>query len=246
MVLIGFTGFIFAGRKLWWAWYINLLVQILWAIYALVTGQLAFLVSAAAYFVIFGINAVKWTKEHLSQKRWIKMLEEGRLYDVGSLHPTIYKPGSEDDGMIIHNVKLDGTPAYTVPGDDSALVEHARKELERIGEEPEVIDWYLRIIREYASFGHSGGSASATAVVLEELLRFRPLTPPTNDPSEWIKHSPDSWDGKNPIWQNTRDGRAFSTDGGDTYTLVDDYKDEDGNQQVYTSERMDTRADVSK
>jgi hypothetical protein len=62
MTTIGLTGFLLVGKKLWWAWYINLGVQILWAIYALATGQPAFLASAATYFLIFALNAYKWTK----------------------------------------------------------------------------------------------------------------------------------------------------------------------------------------
>ncbi|QFP95461.1 hypothetical protein SEA_MAKAI_69 [Arthrobacter phage Makai] len=68
MTTLGFTGFIFAGHKKWWAWYINLACQILWVTYALVTGQPAFLAFAVAYSVIFGINAYRWTKDHLAVK----------------------------------------------------------------------------------------------------------------------------------------------------------------------------------
>lgn len=69
--VVGLTGFYFAGKRVWWSWYINLGCQILWASYALVTGQPAFLVTAAVYFVIFGGNAYKWTKDHLNVKRII-------------------------------------------------------------------------------------------------------------------------------------------------------------------------------
>lgn len=54
---VGLTGFYFAGKKVWWSWYINLFCQILWFTYAIVTGQPAFLVTAAVYSVIFAINA---------------------------------------------------------------------------------------------------------------------------------------------------------------------------------------------
>ena len=66
---VGLTGFYFAGKRVWWSWYINLGCQILWASYALVTGQPAFLVTAAVYSVIFGRNAYKWTKDHRNVKR---------------------------------------------------------------------------------------------------------------------------------------------------------------------------------
>ena len=69
---VGLIGFYFAGQRKWWSWYINLGCQILWATYAFVTGQPAFLAFAAVYFVIFGRNAYKWTKEHLAVKRMLK------------------------------------------------------------------------------------------------------------------------------------------------------------------------------
>ncbi|QFG08743.1 hypothetical protein PBI_INGRID_71 [Arthrobacter phage Ingrid] len=83
MTTVGLTGFLFAGKKLWWAWYINLACQILWAVYALVTGQPAFLASAVVFSVIFAVNAYKWTKDHLAVKKLVKNLWNS---DVGSAH----------------------------------------------------------------------------------------------------------------------------------------------------------------
>lgn len=97
------------------------------------------------------------------------------------------------------------------------LVDHARRELTLIGEDPDVIDWYCRVIEEFASFGHSGGSAAATIPVLHELLQFHALSPLTADPDEWIDQSEPSG---YPLWQNCRDSTAFSEDGGKTYWLL--------------------------
>ena len=99
-----------------------------------------------------------------------------------------------------------------------SLVEHARRELQLIGEDPEMIDWYCRVINEFASFGHSGGSASVAIPVLHELLQHHPLTELTDDSVDWMDRSQES--GGNPIWQNRRDSRAFSSDGGKTYYLL--------------------------
>lgn len=97
------------------------------------------------------------------------------------------------------------------------LTEHARRELALLGEEPQVIDWYCRVVAEFASAGHSGGSASVAIPVLHELLQFHPLTPLTDDPADWIDQSEPSG---YPVWQNRRDSRAFSEDGGKTYWLL--------------------------
>lgn len=67
--VVGLIGFVFVGKKEWWAWYINLACQILWATYALVTGQPAFLATAAVYFVIFARNAYLWTKDELASRK---------------------------------------------------------------------------------------------------------------------------------------------------------------------------------
>lgn len=210
MTTVGFAGFIFAGKKEWWAWYINMACQILWFAYALATGQPAFLVFAVAYFVIFARNAYLWTKDHRDAKK-IWALKPGETAEFGR-------------GTTI-------TMLSNLPEEDSNLVQHARRELSLIGEDVDVINWYVRVIREYANFGHSGGSAWATTAVLEELLRFRPLTELTDDPEEW-QHIAEEMAGQPNLWQNRRDGRMFSSDGGLTYTSVDDPRDA---QVVYTS-----------
>lgn len=64
LTIVGLTGFILAGRKVWWAWYINIFCQILWYAYAFATEQWGFVVAATAYTIVFTQNAIKWTKEH--------------------------------------------------------------------------------------------------------------------------------------------------------------------------------------
>lgn len=63
LTIVGVTGFILAGRKVWWAWYVNLACQILWFAYAIITAQYGFIVAALVYSVVFTQNAVKWTRE---------------------------------------------------------------------------------------------------------------------------------------------------------------------------------------
>lgn len=109
----------------------------------------------------------------------------------------------------------------------------ARRELERIGEEPDVIDWYCRVIDEFMSMGHSGGSASVAIPTLCKLLRQEALSPLTNDPREWINRSDISG---YPLWQNRRDGRAMSGDGGRTYYLVDEPQAAGSKHTIYESE----------
>lgn len=64
---VGLVGFFLAGRRLWWAWYINLANQVVWIVYSLLTQQYGFLVTAILYTVIFANNALKWTRARHQQ-----------------------------------------------------------------------------------------------------------------------------------------------------------------------------------
>jgi hypothetical protein len=64
LTAVGLAGFYLAGKKVWWAWYINIANQIIWTAYSIITQQWGFLVGTAFYVVIFTRNAYLWTKEH--------------------------------------------------------------------------------------------------------------------------------------------------------------------------------------
>lgn len=81
ITIIGMSGFILAGRKVWWSWYLNIACQIFWFMYALVSDTPAFLLAAMFYFVIFSVNAYKWTKE----KFLLHMKSEQGLYRTKSV-----------------------------------------------------------------------------------------------------------------------------------------------------------------
>lgn len=102
----------------------------------------------------------------------------------------------------------------------SNLVYHARRELSLLGEDTNTIEGYLKVIQAFVDMNHSGGSASVAIPVLERLMRFKNLTPLTDDPAEWAKHSPEIWGDEHGVYQNYRDSEAFSTDGGKTYILL--------------------------
>lgn len=71
MMSVGILGFHLAGKRVWWAWYVNLANQVVWATYGLITGLWAFTLSALFYGFVFSNNAIKWTKNH-RQKEKIK------------------------------------------------------------------------------------------------------------------------------------------------------------------------------
>lgn len=103
-----------------------------------------------------------------------------------------------------------------------SLVEHARRELELSGqfaEDPAYAQSIVAAVAAFASYGHSGGSASVAIEQLHRLLRGEALTPLTDDPAEWEDRTEMS---SRPWWQNRRDGRAMSHDGGKTFWMVED------------------------
>lgn len=111
----------------------------------------------------------------------------------------------------------------------SNLVNHAEYELKQAGlYEPDsdyegaLAEGVVELVEVFSKQGHSGASAALSIDLLTRLLRFEPLTPLSNNPLEWIEVGYG-------LWQNSRDGKAFSNDGGKTYTR----NDEDG--KVHTS-----------
>lgn len=61
--IIGITGIFIAGRKNMWGWFIGLSAQLLWIIFAIVTAQYGFILSALAYGWVYGNNWLKWRRE---------------------------------------------------------------------------------------------------------------------------------------------------------------------------------------
>jgi len=69
LTIVGLTGFVLAGKRVWWCWYINLGCQGLWFTYAIITKQWGFVAAAIAYTIVFAKNALKWTRERQKKKK---------------------------------------------------------------------------------------------------------------------------------------------------------------------------------
>jgi hypothetical protein len=61
LAAIGVFGIYLAGRKSKWGWAVGLCAQVLWIIYAVVTHQYGFIISAIAYGFIYGKNLRDWS-----------------------------------------------------------------------------------------------------------------------------------------------------------------------------------------
>lgn len=99
------------------------------------------------------------------------------------------------------------------------MVDHARRELAAINEDPEHAAGIIKVVQAFSEMGCSGGQASIAIEQISELLEFHNLSPLTDNPKEWYEHEDMIAPGES-LWQNTRRGEAFSHDGGKTYYLI--------------------------
>lgn len=118
--------------------------------------------------------------------------------------------------------------------EESNWVKHAKRELAYAGNDEPFNQAIMKAVRGFASYGgHSGGSFEVAAHILNEILHFRNLTPLTDNPDEWIDQSEISGE---PLWQNVRNGEAFSEDGGKSYWLLSEGAHSGNRAPVHVSE----------
>lgn len=120
--------------------------------------------------------------------------------------------------------------AIIIDEEESNLVIHARRELALLGNGGMIDDHVIEIVKIFAAAGHSGSSAAYTAGLIGELLQYKNLTPLTDDPEDWIFVAEETWGSPGGIWQNRRNGEAFSNNGGKTYYLLSEGGN-DGNRE---------------
>lgn len=63
LAAVGIFGLYLAGKKNAWGWALGFLVQIPWVVYAVLTEQYGFIVSAIAYGYVYAKNFLVWRKE---------------------------------------------------------------------------------------------------------------------------------------------------------------------------------------
>ncbi len=62
MAAVGILGIYLAGKKNKWGWAIGAAAQVLWIIYAVMTEQYGFIITAFAYGTIYVKNLLEWSK----------------------------------------------------------------------------------------------------------------------------------------------------------------------------------------
>lgn len=63
LAAVGILGLYLAGSKKTLGWLVSLGAQVLWIIFALVSKQYGFILSALAYSWVYGRNFFKWRRE---------------------------------------------------------------------------------------------------------------------------------------------------------------------------------------
>lgn len=63
LATVGVVGLYLAGKKNRWGWFINICAQLLWIVYAFVTDQWGFYLSALAYGAVYTVNWYRWRHE---------------------------------------------------------------------------------------------------------------------------------------------------------------------------------------
>lgn len=130
-----------------------------------------------------------------------------------------------DDGVPLVAPSDAPQPAPSEPDSESALVHHARHELQRAyiadaDTDVAVSNVVMDVVNVFAERDLEQCQMAAALGLLDKLLRFQPLTPLTSDPDEWMDVSEAS--GGNPMWQSRRKASVFSKDGGQTWYDLDD------------------------
>lgn len=118
---------------------------------------------------------------------------------------------------------------------ESNLVKHARRELNLAGNDEHFNTSIIKAVGAFASYVHSGGSASVAIPMLYTLLLQKNLTPLTDNPQEWNQHEED-------IWQSRRNSEAFSKDGGKTYFLLSEDGKNGNPRPMYISTKHEENA----
>lgn len=170
LAAVGILGIYLAGKKNLYGWAIGLGAQVLWVVYALVTDQYGFILSAVAYGTVYGRNWYLWRKELRGIKQEQKENEEerdpslvARVHLTADVHmetePTIDTPSAWEPGydyLVIRDVVSDGHNFYGNESDkslievgefgvyefdpDGLLVESVADELRSISGVPSEID----------------------------------------------------------------------------------------------------------
>lgn len=62
-------GFLLIGQRVWWAWYINVFVQVCWVVFWVWRGEYGPIITSVIYILVFVQNALRWSREYIVDER---------------------------------------------------------------------------------------------------------------------------------------------------------------------------------
>lgn len=135
-----------------------------------------------------------------------------------------------------------------VEDEEQRLIQHARVELSKfVDEDANFIESIINTVKAFSSYrGHSGASAEIAIHMVTALLKGENLLPLTNDEDEWTFHAGATYGVDYDMWQNKRNSKAMSHDGGKTYFLVNENRESaaPGNLIFHTSEDKNFQPEI--
>lgn len=106
-----------------------------------------------------------------------------------------------------------------------SLVDYAERELKLAGLYDEDADYggllpeaVMALVKVHSEQGHSGGSHYQTLAIFNRVINYKPLTPISSNPEEWMEVGKDS---RGNCYQSRRIPSVFSYDGGKTWYDID-------------------------
>lgn len=84
LAAVGIAGIYLAGKKSKWGWGLGLAAQVLWLIFAVVTAQYGFILTAVAYGAVYGKNL--WQRHREESKRGSDGLTDSERLEAARRH----------------------------------------------------------------------------------------------------------------------------------------------------------------
>lgn len=61
---VSIVGFLLIGRRVWWAWYVNVFAQVIWIMYWFMADNYGPIVTNVVYILVFVQNSIMWSREY--------------------------------------------------------------------------------------------------------------------------------------------------------------------------------------
>lgn len=94
---------------------------------------------------------------------------------------------------------------------------HAKFEMSFISEQPEIAEFYLKVMDLFTDYPHTADTLYYMPITLGQLFRHENVIRLTQDENEWVQVSDE-------LWRNKRNPHAYSNDAGKTVVKFPSYQ----------------------